>query len=186
MRSRAGGSRSASPAPFCRTSSAASASASTRAARASPRAWSRCGCCSSRRTSPATATFKLPEHHLAAAPDAEAAPAILGRRAGDAAELRSTPARPGHSIMAIPLAGEQDEGAARRSTARRGATAGHPGKGRVMLAFHMFCHENRRKAWDIARDPMNRYLRSLVEAASDWLTGRDRRIIPATTRSSPS
>jgi alkanesulfonate monooxygenase SsuD/methylene tetrahydromethanopterin reductase-like flavin-dependent oxidoreductase (luciferase family) len=40
----------------------------------------------------------------------------------------------------------------------------------VMLAFHMFCHESRDKAWEIARDPMNRYLRSIVEAASDWNT----------------
>jgi len=37
-----------------------------------------------------------------------------------------------------------------------------------MLAFHLFCHENRDTAWQIARDPLNRYLRSLVDAASEW------------------
>src|SRR5215472_2067269 len=55
--------------------------------------------------------------------------------------------RLGHWIMAIPMAGG-------------------------MLAFHMLCHENREEAAAIAREPLNRYLRSLVEAASDWTTGR--------------
>ena len=73
----------------------------------------------------------------------------------------------GHSIMAIPMAG----GAMReliglyRNAWRE---AGHPGNGRVMLAFHLCCHENRDTAWQIARDPLNRYLRSLVDAASEW------------------
>lgn len=73
----------------------------------------------------------------------------------------------GHSIMAIPMAG----GAMRELTGiYRNAwrEGGHPGNGRVMLAFHLFCHENRETAWQIARDPLNRYLRSLVDAASDW------------------
>ena len=46
--------------------------------------------------------------------------------------------------------------------------AGHQGPGRVMLAFHMLCHENREKALTLARGPINHYLRSLVEAASGW------------------
>jgi len=73
----------------------------------------------------------------------------------------------GHAIMAIPMAG----GAMKELTSiYRNAwrEAGHPGRGRVMLAFHLFCHENRDTAWQIARDPLNRYLRSLVNAASDW------------------
>jgi alkanesulfonate monooxygenase SsuD/methylene tetrahydromethanopterin reductase-like flavin-dependent oxidoreductase (luciferase family) len=49
--------------------------------------------------------------------------------------------------------------------------AGHPGKGTVMLAFHMFCHENQATAERIAREPLNRYLRSLVTAASAWMEG---------------
>ena len=36
--------------------------------------------------------------------------------------------------------------------------AGHPGQGRVMLAFHMFCAETREKAAAIAREPLNIYL----------------------------
>jgi alkanesulfonate monooxygenase SsuD/methylene tetrahydromethanopterin reductase-like flavin-dependent oxidoreductase (luciferase family) len=40
-----------------------------------------------------------------------------------------------------------------------------------MLAFHMFCAETRDEAVAVARDPLNGYLRSLVDAASDWLSG---------------
>ncbi len=75
----------------------------------------------------------------------------------------------GHAVMAIPLAVKHMEellGLYRKAW----RDAGHKGKGRVMLAFHMFCHEDRDKAWSIAREPMNRYLRSIVEAASDWST----------------
>jgi len=73
----------------------------------------------------------------------------------------------GHAIMAIPMAGgamKELLGIYRKAW----RDAGHPGNGRVMLAFHLFCHENRDTAWQIARDPLNRYLRSLVDAASDW------------------
>jgi alkanesulfonate monooxygenase SsuD/methylene tetrahydromethanopterin reductase-like flavin-dependent oxidoreductase (luciferase family) len=49
--------------------------------------------------------------------------------------------------------------------------AGHTGSGIVMLAFHMFCHEDQAEAERIAREPLNRYLRSLVTAASDWMEG---------------
>lgn len=75
--------------------------------------------------------------------------------------------RAGHSIMAIPMAGGtmKELIALYRQGWREG---GHPGNGRVMLAFHLFCHENRDTAWQIAREPLNRYLRSLVDAASDW------------------
>jgi alkanesulfonate monooxygenase SsuD/methylene tetrahydromethanopterin reductase-like flavin-dependent oxidoreductase (luciferase family) len=40
-----------------------------------------------------------------------------------------------------------------------------------MLAFHMLCHQNQAEAERIAREPLNRYLRSLVASASDWVTG---------------
>jgi alkanesulfonate monooxygenase SsuD/methylene tetrahydromethanopterin reductase-like flavin-dependent oxidoreductase (luciferase family) len=76
----------------------------------------------------------------------------------------------GHGIMAIPMAG----GAmAELINIYRDAwqRAGHPGKGTVMLAFHMFCHADQATAERIAREPLNRYLRSLVEAASDWVQG---------------
>jgi natural product biosynthesis luciferase-like monooxygenase protein len=75
----------------------------------------------------------------------------------------------GHSVMAIPLAVRHMKELIDlyRNAWRE---AGHPGRGRVMLAFHMFCDADRDKAWAIARDPMNRYLRSIVAAASDWST----------------
>jgi natural product biosynthesis luciferase-like monooxygenase protein len=76
----------------------------------------------------------------------------------------------GHALMAIPMAG----GAmAELLGIYRDAWrhAGHPGNGTVMLAFHMFCHADQATAERIAREPLNRYLRSLVEAASEWLSG---------------
>lgn len=40
-----------------------------------------------------------------------------------------------------------------------------------MLAFHMFCHRDQVEAAQIARASLNGYLRSLVDAASDWTAG---------------
>jgi alkanesulfonate monooxygenase SsuD/methylene tetrahydromethanopterin reductase-like flavin-dependent oxidoreductase (luciferase family) len=40
-----------------------------------------------------------------------------------------------------------------------------------MLAFHMFCAPTDGEAAEIARGPLDRYLRSLVDAASDWTSG---------------
>ncbi len=76
----------------------------------------------------------------------------------------------GHSLMAIPLAGGKMSAllAAYRDAWR---SAGHPGSGRVMLAFHMLCHEDERCAYDLARDRINRYLECLVDAARDWMMG---------------
>jgi natural product biosynthesis luciferase-like monooxygenase protein len=78
--------------------------------------------------------------------------------------------RQGHGIMAIPVSGAE---MARLIGVYREAwkAAGHPGEGRVMLAFHMFVHETPGKAAEIARGPLNRYIRSLVDAASDWTAG---------------
>jgi alkanesulfonate monooxygenase SsuD/methylene tetrahydromethanopterin reductase-like flavin-dependent oxidoreductase (luciferase family) len=76
----------------------------------------------------------------------------------------------GYGIMAIPMAG----GAMRElldiyREAR--SRAGHVGPGSVMLAFHMLCHQDQQQAEAIAREPLNRYLKSLVESASEWTTG---------------
>jgi alkanesulfonate monooxygenase SsuD/methylene tetrahydromethanopterin reductase-like flavin-dependent oxidoreductase (luciferase family) len=76
----------------------------------------------------------------------------------------------GYGIMAIPMAGgamKELIGAYRNAR----AAAGHEGPGTVMLAFHMLCHENQRVAEDLARGPIERYLHSLVDAASDWTSG---------------
>src|SRR5580700_5624422 len=61
----------------------------------------------------------------------------------------------GHWIMAIPMAGgKMAELIGRYREAWR--SAGHKGRGRVMLAFHMLCHESREVAAAIAREPLNR------------------------------
>ena len=49
--------------------------------------------------------------------------------------------------------------------------AGHPGDGEVMVAFHMFCHEDARLAREIARPPFEEYFRALNEAVGDWARG---------------
>lgn len=76
----------------------------------------------------------------------------------------------GHSVMAIPMAGGKMKELINiyRDAWR---AAGHKGNGRVMLAFHMFCAPTRQEAIDIAHDPLNRYLKSLVIAASTWTEG---------------
>jgi len=78
--------------------------------------------------------------------------------------------RAGHAVMAIPMAGgRMAELIGLYREAWR--SAGHPGQGRVMLAFHMFCAETREEAVATAREPLNRYLKTLVAAASDWTGG---------------
>ena len=76
----------------------------------------------------------------------------------------------GNYMMAIPLTAERMNEllAAYRDSWRR---AGHPGNGKVMLAFHMFCHENHDEAVRFARDPLNRYLKSITDACADWTKG---------------
>ena len=49
--------------------------------------------------------------------------------------------------------------------------AGHPGDGRVMLAFHMLCAEDGAAARAAAKAPIDRYLAILAEAASEWTEG---------------
>lgn len=78
--------------------------------------------------------------------------------------------RVGNYIMAIPIGGSQ---MAELIGIYREAwhSAGHDGNGRIMLAFHMYCHEDAGEAARIARDPINRYLKSLVDSAKDWVSG---------------
>ncbi len=76
----------------------------------------------------------------------------------------------GYGVMAIPMAGvamKELIAAYREAWAR----AGHPGTGTVMLAFHMLCHRDQAEAERLARGPLERYLKSLVAAASDWTSG---------------
>jgi alkanesulfonate monooxygenase SsuD/methylene tetrahydromethanopterin reductase-like flavin-dependent oxidoreductase (luciferase family) len=79
--------------------------------------------------------------------------------------------RMGYSVMAIPLTGAAMRPllAAYRAAWRE---AGHPGEGEVMLAFHLFCAEDGDQARAFACPLLEAYLRSLVDAAGDWLDGR--------------
>ena len=82
----------------------------------------------------------------------------------------ATAGRLGHAVMAIPILHAELR---RLIAVYRDAwrSAGHPGNGRVMIAFHMFAHEDAGEAVRIAREPLNRYLRALADAAADWTTG---------------
>ncbi|HYM74314.1 MAG TPA: LLM class flavin-dependent oxidoreductase [Stellaceae bacterium] len=79
--------------------------------------------------------------------------------------------RMGYSVMAIAFVAAKMRPLL---TAYRDAwkAAGHPGSGEVMIAFHMFCDADGERARAIAAPLIDNYLRSLVDAASDWLDGR--------------
>jgi alkanesulfonate monooxygenase SsuD/methylene tetrahydromethanopterin reductase-like flavin-dependent oxidoreductase (luciferase family) len=74
----------------------------------------------------------------------------------------------GYSLMAIPIG---PIGPLIESYRKAWRDAGHPGDGEVMIAFHMFCHEDPRLARDIARPPFEEYFRALNEAVGDWERG---------------
>jgi alkanesulfonate monooxygenase SsuD/methylene tetrahydromethanopterin reductase-like flavin-dependent oxidoreductase (luciferase family) len=75
----------------------------------------------------------------------------------------------GHAIMCVPYASGRmnDLLDAYRSAWR---AAGHPGNGRVMLSFHMFCAETWKEAERVARPELEGYLQHFLAAASDWET----------------
>jgi alkanesulfonate monooxygenase SsuD/methylene tetrahydromethanopterin reductase-like flavin-dependent oxidoreductase (luciferase family) len=74
----------------------------------------------------------------------------------------------GYSLMAIPI-GPIGPLIERYRKAWR--DAGHPGDGEVMVAFHLFCHEDAKLAREIARPPFEEYFRALNEAVGDWERG---------------
>jgi natural product biosynthesis luciferase-like monooxygenase protein len=83
----------------------------------------------------------------------------------------------GCGIMANPLAAEAMK---HNLEIYRGAwrAAGHPGDGRVMVAFHMYCAPDAEEARKAAATPINDYLASLVAAASDWTSGASSKDYP--------
>jgi alkanesulfonate monooxygenase SsuD/methylene tetrahydromethanopterin reductase-like flavin-dependent oxidoreductase (luciferase family) len=83
----------------------------------------------------------------------------------------------GHYLMGIPLGGAQMAGLL-KSYRDAWTAAGHPGRGKVMLAFHMYCAETAAQAAEVARAPLNQYLKSIVDAASGFLTGVSSRDYP--------
>ena len=76
--------------------------------------------------------------------------------------------REGHGLMAIPIGTIKPLVEIYRK-AWRGA--GHPGNGEVMVAFHMFCHEDAIHAREIARAPFDGYFEALNECVAEWADG---------------
>ncbi len=75
--------------------------------------------------------------------------------------------REGYNIMAIPLSGRSLEPLI--AIYRNAWTlAGHAGKGKVMLAFHMLCAPSTAEAMVLARKPFNQYMSMLIDAAQSW------------------
>lgn len=83
----------------------------------------------------------------------------------------------GYGIMAIPMTGGHMKGLLDiyRNAWRE---AGHPGNGRVMLAFHMYCAQSDAAARADSEADLNYYLKSVVEAASDWTGGASTKDYP--------
>ena len=73
--------------------------------------------------------------------------------------------RNGHSLMAIPIGPIKPLLETYRKAWK---DAGHPGEGEIMVAFHMFCHEDGATAREIARSPYNMYFDALNECVSEW------------------
>lgn len=76
--------------------------------------------------------------------------------------------RKGYALMAIPIGEIKPLLDLYRKSWRE---AGHAGAGEVMIAFHMFCHSDARRARDIAREPFDAYFRALNECAQEWTRG---------------
>ncbi|MBV8111503.1 MAG: LLM class flavin-dependent oxidoreductase [Hyphomicrobiales bacterium] len=74
----------------------------------------------------------------------------------------------GYALMAIPIG---PIGPLIDLYRKAWRAAGHPGDGEVMVAFHMFCHEDARLAREIARPPFEEYFRALNEAVGDCARG---------------
>ena len=76
--------------------------------------------------------------------------------------------RNGHALMAIPISPKMRDLVAIYRKAWK--DAGHPGEGQVMMAFHMFCHEDRQKARDLAREPYASYFEMLTGVVGEFET----------------
>jgi len=74
----------------------------------------------------------------------------------------------GYALMAIPIGPLRPLLDTYRQAWR---DAGHPGDGEVMIAFHMFCHQDPGAARDIPRRAFDLYFEALVESAGEWTQG---------------
>lgn len=73
--------------------------------------------------------------------------------------------RNGYSLMAIPIGPIKPLLETYRKAWR---DAGHSGNGEVMVAFHMFCHNDAAQARDICRSAFDLYFKSLAFCAGEW------------------
>ncbi len=90
---------------------------------------------------------------------------IASTRTADSFEFAG---RAGHALMSIPIGPLKDLIPIYRKAWR---DAGHPGDGEVMVAFHMFCHEDARQARGIPRPQFEDYFVALFESAGEWTQG---------------
>ncbi len=78
--------------------------------------------------------------------------------------------RLGYGIMAIPVTGATMReliGIYRKAW----KDAGHPGNGRIMLAFHMYCSPSKEEARATTEPEITAYLKAFADAARAWTTG---------------
>src|ERR1700733_14471922 len=90
---------------------------------------------------------------------------IASTRTADSFEFAG---RAGHALMSIPIGPLKDLIPIYRNAWR---AAGHPGDGEVMIAFHMFCHEDKKLAREIPRPQFEDYFVALFESAGEWTKG---------------
>lgn len=74
--------------------------------------------------------------------------------------------RLGHGLMAIPGVGH-DPSELIKIYRKAWKHAGHPGRGSIMMAVFMYCHENQAEAERIARGPIERHFASIYDAMSE-------------------
>ena len=78
--------------------------------------------------------------------------------------------RNGYGVMAIPMTGSvmNDLIATYRKAWKE---AGHPGNGRIMMAFHMYCSPSMDEAREVAEPELMDYFRAFANAARAWTQG---------------
>jgi alkanesulfonate monooxygenase SsuD/methylene tetrahydromethanopterin reductase-like flavin-dependent oxidoreductase (luciferase family) len=84
------------------------------------------------------------------------------------AETFEFAARKGYSLMTIPIGQIKPLIALYRKVWK---DSGHPGDGEVMIAFHMLCHEDGKRARDLARGPLEKYFSMISSTAKEWADG---------------
>jgi alkanesulfonate monooxygenase SsuD/methylene tetrahydromethanopterin reductase-like flavin-dependent oxidoreductase (luciferase family) len=90
---------------------------------------------------------------------------IASTRTADSFEFAG---KQGHALMSIPIGPLKDLIPIYRNAWRE---AGHPGDGEVMIAFHMFCHADAKRAREIPRPQFEDYFVALFESAGEWTRG---------------